>query len=184
MAATAKSSAPQVSRAAAQRAERRRDVQRSRARRRRPSRCCAGRKAAPGATATWAEWDKRRARSPAACCALGLGTGERSCVLANTRPEWLHCDIGILMAGGVTVPIYQSNLAARVRVHHQRLGREGRLRREPGAAAQADGRARQAHRRRQGHLLRPRRQAREARRPGAHRADSSTTSPSPATRRG
>ena len=88
-------------------------------------------------SATWAEWDKASREIAGGLLALGVGKGERSCVLANTRPEWLYCDIGILMAGGVTVPIYQSNLAARVRVHHQRLGREDRLRREPGAAGRS-----------------------------------------------
>ncbi|HWE29959.1 MAG TPA: long-chain fatty acid--CoA ligase [Polyangia bacterium] len=62
-------------------------------------------------SATWAEWDKASREIAAGLLALGVGKGERSCVLANTRPEWLYTDIGILMAGGVTVPIYQSNLA-------------------------------------------------------------------------
>jgi len=61
-------------------------------------------------TATWADWDKASRQIAAGLLALGVGKGERSCILANTRPEWLYCDIGILMAGGVTVPIYQSNL--------------------------------------------------------------------------
>jgi long-chain acyl-CoA synthetase len=60
---------------------------------------------------TWADWDRASREIAAGLLALGVGKGERSCILANTRPEWLHCDIGILMAGGVTVPIYQSNLA-------------------------------------------------------------------------
>ncbi|MDB4968753.1 MAG: AMP-dependent synthetase and ligase [Myxococcales bacterium] len=60
---------------------------------------------------TWAEWDKVSREVAGGLLSLGIGKGERSCVLANTRPEWLYCDIGILMAGGVTVPIYQSNLA-------------------------------------------------------------------------
>src|ERR1700757_599584 len=60
-------------------------------------------------TATWGEWDKQSREIAAGLLALGVGKGERSCVLANTRPEWLYCDIGILMSGGVTVPIYQSN---------------------------------------------------------------------------
>ena len=62
-------------------------------------------------SATWAEWDKCSREVAAGLLSLGVGKGERSCVLANTRPEWLYCDIGIVMAGGVTVPIYQSNLA-------------------------------------------------------------------------
>jgi long-subunit acyl-CoA synthetase (AMP-forming) len=62
-------------------------------------------------SATWGDWDKQSREIAAGLIALGVGKGERSCVLANTRPEWLYVDIGILMAGGVTVPIYQSNLA-------------------------------------------------------------------------
>lgn len=60
--------------------------------------------------ATWADWDKISREIAGGLLALGVGKGERSCVLANTRPEWLYVDIGILMSGGVTVPIYQSNL--------------------------------------------------------------------------
>jgi len=60
---------------------------------------------------TWNEWDKQAREIAGGLLSLGVGKGERSCVLANTRPEWLYCDIGILMSGGVTVPIYQSNLA-------------------------------------------------------------------------
>jgi long-chain acyl-CoA synthetase len=62
-------------------------------------------------SSTWADWDRASREIGAGLLALGLGAGERSCILANTRPEWLYCDLGILMAGGVTVPIYQSNLA-------------------------------------------------------------------------
>ena len=60
---------------------------------------------------TWNEWDKQAREIAGGLLSLGVAKGERSCILANTRPEWLYCDIGILMAGGVTVPIYQSNLA-------------------------------------------------------------------------
>ncbi len=43
--------------------------------------------------------------------ALGLCPGDRVCLLAQTRLEWVLCDLGILLAGGVTVPIYASNTA-------------------------------------------------------------------------
>jgi long-chain acyl-CoA synthetase len=62
-------------------------------------------------TASWQDWDQASRQIAAGLLALGVGKGERSCILANTRAEWLYCDIGIVMAGGVTVPIYQSNLA-------------------------------------------------------------------------
>src|SRR5262249_22314393 len=58
------------------------------------------------------DWDRAARRIAGGLRALGVGAGDRVCILANTRPEWLHCDIGILMAGAATVPIYQSNLPA------------------------------------------------------------------------
>jgi long-chain acyl-CoA synthetase len=40
---------------------------------------------------------------------LGIAAGDRVCILANTRPEWTYCDFAIAAAGGVVVPIYQTN---------------------------------------------------------------------------
>src|SRR5690349_13826429 len=60
--------------------------------------------------ATWGDWDKASREVAGGVIALGAGAGERSGLLANTRPEWVYADIGIMMAGGVTVPIYQSNM--------------------------------------------------------------------------
>ncbi|HWX97451.1 MAG TPA: long-chain fatty acid--CoA ligase [Solirubrobacteraceae bacterium] len=40
---------------------------------------------------------------------LGIGAGERICILANTRPEWSYADLGATTAGTVVVPIYQTN---------------------------------------------------------------------------
>ena len=42
---------------------------------------------------------------------LGLQPGERVALLAATRAEWMEFDLAVLAAGGVTVPIYPSNLA-------------------------------------------------------------------------
>ena len=41
----------------------------------------------------------------------GVVPGDRVCLLAQTRVEWALCDVAILLAGGVTVPIYASNTA-------------------------------------------------------------------------
>src|SRR6185437_10008538 len=60
--------------------------------------------------ATWNDWDRAAREIAGGLRALGSGHGDRACLLANTRPEWVYCDIGILMAGGITVPIYQSNV--------------------------------------------------------------------------
>jgi long-chain acyl-CoA synthetase len=43
--------------------------------------------------------------------ARGVVPGDRVCLLSQTRLEWVLCDIAILLAGGVTVPIYASNTA-------------------------------------------------------------------------
>jgi len=59
---------------------------------------------------SWNEWDRAAREIGAGLGVLGIGAGERVGLLANTRPEWVYCDLGILMAGCITVPIYQSNL--------------------------------------------------------------------------
>jgi long-chain acyl-CoA synthetase len=61
--------------------------------------------------ATWADWDKAARQIAGGLASLGVAKGDRVSILSNTRKEWLHADIGIIMTGGVTVPIYQSNLA-------------------------------------------------------------------------
>jgi long-chain acyl-CoA synthetase len=40
---------------------------------------------------------------------LGIGPGERVCVLANTRWEWMLVELAIATAGAVVVPIYPTN---------------------------------------------------------------------------
>ena len=60
--------------------------------------------------ATWGDWDRAAREVAAGLASLGLSLGDRVAIIGNTRPEWLHCDIAILMAGGVCVPIYQSNV--------------------------------------------------------------------------
>jgi long-chain acyl-CoA synthetase len=41
--------------------------------------------------------------------ALGIKAGDRVAILSNTRPEWTLADFGVLCAGAVVVPIYQTN---------------------------------------------------------------------------
>ena len=41
--------------------------------------------------------------------ALGVARGEMVSILSSTRIEWTVCDMGIGFAGGIVVPIYQSN---------------------------------------------------------------------------
>jgi len=40
---------------------------------------------------------------------IGVGAGDRVCVLANTRPEWTAFELAIATAGAVVVPIYPTN---------------------------------------------------------------------------
>jgi long-chain acyl-CoA synthetase len=42
---------------------------------------------------------------------LGIESGERLCILGNTRPEWSYVDMGATSAGATVVPIYQTNSA-------------------------------------------------------------------------
>ncbi len=44
----------------------------------------------------------------------GLKTGDRVCVLANTRPEWMAVELAVLAAGGIVVPIYPSSTSEEI----------------------------------------------------------------------
>ncbi|MDQ3347928.1 MAG: long-chain fatty acid--CoA ligase [Acidobacteriota bacterium] len=47
--------------------------------------------------------------------ALGVSPRDRVAIVAESRPEWILCDLGILAAGAVTVPIYPTLSAAQAR---------------------------------------------------------------------
>jgi long-chain acyl-CoA synthetase len=47
--------------------------------------------------------------------ALGIKPGDRVAIMAESRPEWIMCDLAIFAAGGVTVPIYPTLSPAQVR---------------------------------------------------------------------
>lgn len=63
------------------------------------------------ATMTWGEADAAAREIAAGLVARGVVPGDRVCLLSQTRLEWVLCDIGILLAGGVTVPVYATNTA-------------------------------------------------------------------------
>lgn len=45
---------------------------------------------------------------------LGIQAGDRVALLANSRAEWVQCDLGIMAAAGITVPIYPASLPEQV----------------------------------------------------------------------
>jgi long-chain acyl-CoA synthetase len=60
---------------------------------------------------TFREADAMAREIAAGLVARGVLPGDRICLLSQTRMEWVLCDLAILLAGGVTVPIYASNTA-------------------------------------------------------------------------
>src|SRR5262245_60392373 len=60
---------------------------------------------------TFREADAAAREIAAGLIARGVVPGDRICIVSQTRLEWVLCDIAILLAGGVTVPIYASNTA-------------------------------------------------------------------------
>jgi len=46
---------------------------------------------------------------------MGVKAGDRVAIIAESRPEWLIADLGVLAAGAVTVPIYPTLSALQVR---------------------------------------------------------------------
>lgn len=61
---------------------------------------------------TWSDWDRVSREVAGGLLSLGIETGDRVAILAQTRAEWVEADIGVLMAGAITVPIYPSNTPA------------------------------------------------------------------------
>jgi long-chain acyl-CoA synthetase len=57
---------------------------------------------------SWSETAKRAVRVASGLIAAGLKPGDHVALLSENRVEWLYCDLAILAAGGVTVPIYPS----------------------------------------------------------------------------
>lgn len=60
---------------------------------------------------SWKEWWERAECVAGGLLAQGFERGEHVCVLADTRVEWAWIELGIMMAGGVSVPIYPTSTA-------------------------------------------------------------------------
>jgi long-chain acyl-CoA synthetase len=60
---------------------------------------------------TWAEADGAAREIAAGLVSHGVTPGDRVCLISQTRLEWVLCDVGILLAGGATVPIYPQSTA-------------------------------------------------------------------------
>lgn len=55
---------------------------------------------------TWAQLGERLRAVGMGLKAIGFRPGDVACVIAETRPEWVHVDLGILSAGGVSGGIH------------------------------------------------------------------------------
>jgi len=60
---------------------------------------------------SWNEYGEQVKFAGMGWIALGLKCGEMAAIISPTRPEWLFADLGIQSAGGITVPIYETNSA-------------------------------------------------------------------------
>ena len=60
--------------------------------------------------ATWRDVATAVRETAAGLLEEGLAPGDKVAILAATRPEWMEADLAIYSCGGITVPIYQSNL--------------------------------------------------------------------------
>jgi len=60
---------------------------------------------------TWAELGARVRQVGTGLLADGFGRGDVACVLAETRPEWVAIDLGILATGGISVGVSPTDSA-------------------------------------------------------------------------
>ena len=80
-----------------------------------PSRPAMRRRGPDGwATMTWGEYGRAATEVAAGLIDLGVGAGDRVAILSNNRIEWHLADLGSLLAGVVTVPLYQTSAAEQV----------------------------------------------------------------------
>ena len=59
----------------------------------------------------WRTMERSVREIAAGLVGLGVERGDRLAIFAATSPEWVEIDLAIQAAGGVTIPIYHSNLA-------------------------------------------------------------------------
>ncbi|HEV7589941.1 MAG TPA: AMP-binding protein, partial [Longimicrobium sp.] len=64
---------------------------------------------------TWGEWADASRRFAAALLADGLRPGEAVAILAGTSTLWPIADLGVLLAGGVSVGLYPTSAPSQVR---------------------------------------------------------------------
>jgi len=63
---------------------------------------------------TFREYDDQARAIANGLISLGVHKGDRVALLSTNRPEWHVADLGILLAGAVTVPVYVTNSSSQV----------------------------------------------------------------------
>lgn len=63
---------------------------------------------------SWQDWMDRSQAIAYALHASGFRSGDVASILANTTPEWIYADMGVLCAGGVSSGIYPTDAAKQV----------------------------------------------------------------------
>src|SRR5918911_4857389 len=63
---------------------------------------------------SWREWLEIAKDIAYALHAIGFRPGDVASIIANAVPEWVHADMGILCAGGVSSGIYPTDASSQV----------------------------------------------------------------------
>jgi long-chain acyl-CoA synthetase len=61
-------------------------------------------------TLTWQQAYEKSSDIAHGLLAIGAKLGDKIAIIGSTREEWTLCDLGLLLAAGITVPIYPSSL--------------------------------------------------------------------------
>lgn len=61
-------------------------------------------------TLTWQQAYEKSSDIAHGLLAIGAKLGDKIALMGSTREEWTLCDLGLVLAGGITVPIYPSSL--------------------------------------------------------------------------